>query len=175
MQPDWSRERKVRLFEWAPYKSLLGAIRLYQANRDQPGLVAAVRWRWAFVRWRLWSVLSGASIPLRTKIGGGLQIPHCQGVAINVNAVIGANCDIFHHVTIGEFAGRCPVIGDGVAIGPGATLLGDITIGDHARIGPMALVMENVPPGGSAHAPRATIKSHRLTSAASQEKSDHHG
>lgn len=157
-QPDWSRERKVRLFEWAPYKSLLGAIRSYQASRDEDGPVAFVRWNWAFLRWRFWSVVSGASIPLRTEIGGGLQIPHCQGVAINVGARIGCNCDIFQSVTIGEYRGRAPTIGNGVQIGPGATLLGGITVGDGARIGPMALVMSDVPAGGAAYAPRADIR-----------------
>ncbi len=103
-------------------------------------------------------MVSGASIPLRTEIGGGLQIPHCQGVAINVGARIGCNCDIFQGVTIGEYRGRSPIIGNGVQIGPGATLLGGISIGDGARIGPMALVMVDVPAGGAAYAPQAEIR-----------------
>lgn len=157
-EPDWSRERKVRLFEWAPYKSLLGAIRTYQAWRDRRGPMAFVRWYWAFLRWRFWSVVSGASIPLRTEIGGGLQMPHCQGITINVGTRIGCNCDIFQGATIGEYRGRSPVIGHRVQIGPGATILGGITIGDDARIGPMALVMSDVPAGGAAFAPRAEIR-----------------
>ncbi|WP_344710221.1 serine acetyltransferase [Sphingomonas humi] len=156
--PDWSRERKRSLFEWAPYKSLLGAIRAYQASRDRSGPIAFLRWTSAFFRWRFWSVVSGASIPLRTRIGGGLQIPHCQGVAINVASRIGCNCDIFQGVTIGEYRGQAPTIGDGVQIGPGATILGEVTIGDGARIGPMALVMSDVPAGGAAYAPRAEIR-----------------
>jgi len=158
VQPDWSRERKVRLFEWAPYKSLLGAIRSYQAHRDRRGPTATLRWTWAFLRWRFWSVVSGASIPLRTQIGGGLQMPHCQGIAINVAAKIGCNCDIFHNVTIGEYRGAAPTIGNSVRIGPGATILGAVIIGDQASIGPMAPVMEDVPAGGSARAPRAEVR-----------------
>ena len=156
-EPDWSRETRTRAFEWAPYKSLLSAIRTYQANRDRRGLLPAIRWRLAAARWRVWSVVGGISIPLRTQIGGGLQMAHTNGIVINVNARIGCNCDIFQHVTIGEARGGFPIIGNHVTIGPGATILGAVTIGDGARIGPCALVMTDVPPGAVVHAPLAKI------------------
>jgi serine O-acetyltransferase len=154
---DWSRETKISPFEWAPYKSLLSAIRLYQANRDRRGFLPAIRWRVAFVRWRIWSVLGGASIPLRCEIGGGLQMPHTNGIVINAGARIGRNCDIYHQVTIGEMNGGCPTIGDHVFIGPGAKILGAVMIGDGARIGANALVVRNVPPGGRVLVPPSDI------------------
>ena len=163
-QPVWSRETKSHLFEWAPYKSLLSAIRSYQANRDRPGIAAAVRWRLAFVRWRIWSILGGVSIPLRCRIGGGLQMPHTNGITINVDAVIGCNCDIYQQVTIGEARDGSPVIGNWVFIGAGATILGPVRIGDGARIGANALVIEDVPSGGTAMAPAAEIRPPPLTS-----------
>ena len=160
---DWSREAKTSAFEWAPFKSLLAAIRLYQANRDERGLLAAIRWRLAFVRWRIWSVLGGISIPLRTRIGGGLHMPHTNGIVINVGARIGCNCEIFQQVTIGEGKGGCPIIGDHVSIGPGAKILGGVTIGDGARIGANAVVVHDVPAGGRALARPAEIEPPRLT------------
>ena len=156
-QPDWSRETKRGFFEWAPYKSLLAAIRTYQVNRDRGGLVAAVRWRLAAARWRMWTIIGGISIPLRSQIGGGLQMAHTNGIVINVKSRIGCNCDIFQGVTIGEARGGCPTIGDHVTIGPGATILGAVRIGDGARIGPNSLVIHDVPPGAVVHAPLAKI------------------
>ncbi|MEO6359055.1 MAG: serine acetyltransferase [Sphingomicrobium sp.] len=147
VQPDWSRETKKSLIEWAPYKSLLSAIRKYQANRDRGGIIPAIRWRWAAARWRLWSVIGGISIPVRCRIGGGLQMPHTNGIVINVAAKIGCNCDIYQQVTIGEMKGGCPEIGNGVFIGPGAKILGAVKIGDGARIGANALVISDVPAG----------------------------
>ena len=146
-EPDWTRETKRSFFEWAPYKSLLAAIRTYQANRDKGGPLAAVRWRFAAARWRLWSVIGGISIPVRCQIGGGLQMPHTNGIVINVRAKIGCNCDIYQQVTIGEMKGGCPEVGNGVFIGPGAKILGPVKIGDGARIGANALVITDVPAG----------------------------
>ena len=156
-EADWSRETKRSFFEWAPYKSLLAAIRTYQANRDRRGILPAIRWRLATARWRFWSVIGGISIPVRTEIGGGLQMPHTNGIVINVAAKIGCNCDIYQQVTIGEMKGGCPVIGDHVFIGPGAKILGPIRIGDGARIGANALVISDVPAGGLALATPSEI------------------
>ena len=156
-EPDWSRERKRSFFEWAPYKSLLVAIRTYQANRDRGGVLPAIRWRLAAARWRIWSVIGGISIPLRTQIGGGLQMPHTNGIVINVGARIGCNCDIYQQVTIGEMKGGCPEIGNGVFIGPGAIILGAVKVGDGARMGANALVISDVPAGALVLATPAEI------------------
>lgn len=155
--PDWQRETKTSFFEWAPYKSLLAAIRCYQAHRDHQGPLSTFRWRLSAARWRFWSVVGGISIPLRCRIGGGLQMPHTNGIVINVGATLGCNCEIFQQVTIGEMKGGCPKIGNGVSIGPGAKILGGVTIGDGARIGANALVMKDVPAGGKAFAAQADI------------------
>jgi serine O-acetyltransferase len=156
-RPDWARERKRSWFEWAPYKSLLGAIRYYQANRDEAGILPAIRWRIGAARWRLWSVIGGISIPVRCQIGGGLQMPHTNGIVINVGAKIGCNCDIYQQVTIGEMKGGCPTIGNEVFIGPGAKILGDVKIGDGACIGANALVISDVPAGARVFATPSEI------------------
>ena len=85
-------------------------------------------------------------------VGGGLYIAHIGGVHFNPSAIIGSNCDIAHRVTIGASAmGRqgSPVIGDGVYIGTGATLVGKIKIGNGAKIAANTLVITNVPEGAT--------------------------
>lgn len=85
-------------------------------------------------------------------IGGGLYIGHSGGVYLHPEVVIGMNCDVAHHVTIGASAmGRkgVPKLGDNVYVGTGATIVGDIRIGDGAKIAANTLVMTNVPPGAT--------------------------
>ncbi|HEY2484191.1 MAG TPA: hypothetical protein VGI36_03540 [Candidatus Binataceae bacterium] len=101
---------------------------------------------------RFWSIVTGADIPLDSHIGGGLQLPHPNGVVIFPRAVIGPNCLISQQVTIGVGGPKlgAPVVGGHVDIGAGAKILGGVTIGDHARIGANAVVLEDVPSGATA-------------------------
>ncbi|CAO2833281.1 unnamed protein product [Amaranthus hypochondriacus] len=84
------------------------------------------------------------------KIGKGILFDHATGVVIGETAVIGDNCSILHHVTLGGTgkAGgdRHPKVGDGVLIGAAATILGNIKIGDGAKIGAGSVVLIDVPP-----------------------------
>jgi len=101
---------------------------------------------------RLNELWTGVSISPQTKIGPGLVIYHCGGIVINSKAVLGAHCELHHHVTIGNRhpGGPSPRIGDRVAAGTGAVLIGDIMIGNDAEIGANAVVLESVPGGGVA-------------------------
>jgi serine O-acetyltransferase len=88
----------------------------------------------------------------QASIGGGLFIGHIGGIHINLQAVVGRNCDIAHRVTIGASAmGRqgAPTIGDDVFIGTGATIVGKIRIGNGAKIAANTLVIANVPDGAT--------------------------
>lgn len=88
----------------------------------------------------------------QASIGPGLCIGHIGGVHINPESVIGSNCDIAHHVTIGTSAmGRqgAPLIGDDVYIGTGATLVGKIRVGNGAKIAANTLVIFNIPEGAT--------------------------
>lgn len=137
---DWSRERKLS-GEWNPGKELLASIRDYQRHRG-------FRRKLAVLRHRFWSVVSGADIPINSDIGGGLLIPHPNGIVIHPRARIGPNCLLFQQVTIGD-ANGIPTIGGHVDIGAGAKLLGPIHVGDHARIGANAVVLTDVPAGAT--------------------------
>jgi serine O-acetyltransferase len=146
--PDWSREAK-RWTEWAPSRSLLASLRAYDRWKTARTPWGVLLRRWAVLRHGFWSVVSGAEIPLGTQIGGGLMLPHPNGIVIHPSAEIGPNCLIFQQVTIGAARGGVPRIAGHVDLGAGAKLLGPIAVGEHARIGANALVIRDVPAGAT--------------------------
>ena len=147
--PDWSRERKGML-EWAPSRALLGSIRDYQRYAKSRSWWTAVPRTVAVIRHRWWSVVTGADIPLNCRLGGGLLIPHPNGIVIHPEAELGPNCLVFQQVTIGTRGGGAPRIEGHVDIGAGAKIIGALTIGKHAKIGANAVVLEDVPAGATA-------------------------
>ena len=148
--PDWAREAKP-LWAWMPSRSLLASLRAYQRHAGSRHPVhVALRWG-ATLRHRFWSVVTGADIPVCAKVGGGLMMPHPNGIVIHPDAQIGPNCLIFQQVTIGvDGRGGTAVIGGHVDLGAGAKILGPVRIGDHARIGANAVVLTDVPAGAVA-------------------------
>lgn len=93
--------------------------------------------------------LTGIEIHPAARLGRRLVIDHGMGVVIGETAEIGDDCYIYHQVTLGvarTMGGkRHPTVGNGVIIGAGAKVLGPIRIGDNARIGANAVVVEDVP------------------------------
>jgi len=99
-------------------------------------------------------ILTGISIPAQCDIGDGLYIGHFGGIFVDSQCRVGRNCNLAQGVTIGkggrsELAG-VPDLGDRVHVGANAVILGRITIGNDAVIGPGAVVMSSVPPCGVA-------------------------
>ena len=97
----------------------------------------------------------GVDLPLGTRVGPGLALPHPQGIVVHEAAILGAGCTLRHNVTIGvrrtgESVPGVPVIGDGVDVGAGAQILGGVTIGADATIGAGAIVLCDVPSGSIA-------------------------
>lgn len=156
-QPDWSRERK-QAFAWDPPRALLANLRAYQRHKQSPGLLSPILLRIAVLRHRFWSVVTGADIPLSCRIGGGLLIPHPNGIVLHPDAQIGPNCLIFQQVTIGASSRGVPTVGGHVDIGAGAKLIGPIRVGDHARIGANSLVVFDVPPLVTVLAPNGELR-----------------
>lgn len=147
--PDWSREAPRG--RWDPPRRLLRAIRAYQAATG-PGAGARLRRAAARAAHRFWSVIAGAEIDLDARLGGGLLIPHPNGIVIHPDAEIGPNCLIFQQVTLGLREGRngAPRLGGHVDVGAGAKILGPVRVGDHAVIGANAVVLTDVPAGAVA-------------------------
>jgi len=97
-------------------------------------------------------LLFGIEVSPRVEIGGGLFLPHTVGTVIGAER-IGCNVTIMQGVTLGtrepdmQFTVSLrPVIGNHVLIGAGAKIIGRVTIGDYARIGANAVVLNDVPP-----------------------------
>jgi serine O-acetyltransferase len=148
--PDWSREKPRRF--WDPSRKLLLAIRHYQYWLNRRGFLSAFFRRLVVLRYRFWSVVTGSEIALTVRIGGGLLLPHPNGVVIHPRAEIGTNCLIHQQVTIGTKEDGCegvPVIDGGVKIYSGAKILGPIHLGAHATIGANTVVSVDVPENGT--------------------------
>ena len=147
--PDWSREAKS-FWSWSPSRSLLASLRAHQRVARSSRPWDAVLRKVAVLRHRFWSVVSGADIPLGCRIGGGLLLPHPNGVVIHGDVELGPNCLIFQQVTLGASEAGVPKIGGQVDFGAGAKVIGPVTIGDHALIGANAVVVCDVPPWATA-------------------------
>ena len=144
--PDWQRE--VSRGFWDPGRKLLKAIRQYKRWQSKKSIVAKLICKACVFRHGFWSVICGADIPLNCNIGGGLLIPHPNGIVIHPSAEIGVNCLIHQQVTIGtKRDGGFPKIKGHVDIGAGAKILGDIVVGEHALIGANAVVIADVDDG----------------------------
>ena len=133
-KPDWSRE-KPRKF-WDPSRKLLKSIRDYQKLKKSNSLFSRFRSKLIVVRYRFWSMITGAEIDLSCQIGGGLLIPHPNGIVIHPDSIIGINCLVFQQVTLAGIV----ELGIHVDIGAGAKLIGPLKLGNHVKVGANAVV-----------------------------------
>lgn len=101
-----------------------------------------------FVQMRV-SEIFGVDIHPAARIGKGIMIDHAHSIVIGETAVVGDNVSMLHSVTLGgtgkEEEDRHPKIGNGVLIGAGAKVLGNIKIGHCSRIAAGSVVLEEVP------------------------------
>ncbi|GAB4545307.1 MAG: serine O-acetyltransferase [Ruegeria sp.] len=96
------------------------------------------------------SEIFGVDIHPAAKIGKGIMIDHAHSIVIGETAVVGDNVSMLHSVTLGgtgkEEEDRHPKIEDGVLIGAGAKVLGNIRVGHCSRIAAGSVVLQDVPP-----------------------------
>lgn len=105
--------------------------------------------------------LYGIELHRTATIGNNVAFAHQGAIVIHHFAHIGDDCLIRHGVTLGN-AGRgvtpdeAPRVGSRVSIGTGAVILGKVTIGDDAQIGPNVVIYTDVPDGATvvANSPR---------------------
>jgi len=132
-----------------------------------PGLHALVMHRWAHACWarglrwlgrfisHVARWLTGIEIHPGATIGRRVFIDHGMGVVVGVTTEIGDECTIYQGVTLGgtsltKGAKRHPTLGRGVIVSAGAKVLGGFTVGDGARVGSNAVLLQAVPPGATA-------------------------
>lgn len=113
-------------------------------------------WLWAtgrrdlayFVQMRV-SEVFGVDIHPAAVVGRGIMIDHAHSIVIGETAVVGDNVSMLHSVTLGgtgkEDGDRHPKIGNGVMIGAGAKVLGNIHVGYCSRIAAGSVVLHDVP------------------------------
>ena len=108
------------------------------------GLFLAGRWLSQVAR-----LLTGIEIHPAAKIGRRLFIDHGMGVVIGETTIVGNDVTLYQGVTLGgtgkEHGKRHPTIEDGVVVGGGAKILGNITVGKNCRIGAGSVVLRSVP------------------------------
>lgn len=101
-----------------------------------------------FVQMRV-SECFGVDIHPAARIGTGVMIDHAHSIVIGETATVGNDVSMLHSVTLGgtgkEDGDRHPKVGDGVMIGAGAKVLGNIHIGHHSRIAAGSVVLHEVP------------------------------
>lgn len=113
------------------------ARRLHLAGRPGRALAVAAMGR----------VVTSIEISPEADVHPSLGIYHGQGLVIGAGAVVGPDCVLCHGVTLGNKDGGYPTLGRGVAVWPGAQVMGAITIGDGAVVGANAVVLHDVAPG----------------------------
>src|SRR5207244_9133256 len=95
-------------------------------------------------------LFTGIEIHPGATIGRRLFIDHGMGNVIGETAEIGDDVLMYHQVTLGgtmlQKVKRHPTIGNSVLIGPGAKIVGAVTIGDNCKIGANAVVNKDIPP-----------------------------
>jgi serine O-acetyltransferase len=93
--------------------------------------------------------VTGVEIHPAARIGRRFFIDHGMGVVIGATAIVGDDVMIYHDVTLGargvSKGKRHPTIGNNVVIGAGARVLGDIRVGDGAKISANMVVTKDVP------------------------------
>lgn len=100
------------------------------------------------------SIVFGVELPSGLRIGPRLRLYHPHAIVLNPQVQMGADCHLRQGTTIGNQMSRTgadlgsPVLGDSVDLGATCVVLGPIRIGDHARIGALAVTTKPVPDWG---------------------------
>lgn len=126
------------------------------------GIQSNVAHRWCYWMWNHhmkglarwvagWArFATGIEIHPAAQIGRRFFIDHGTGVVIGETTIIGDDVTVYQGVTLGgtgkESGKRHPTLEDGVVVGTGAKVLGDITIGARSKIGGGSVVVNDVPP-----------------------------
>lgn len=131
----WLTYSGIKALSWHRFANFLYRIHLR--------LLARMASQWA-------KFVTGIEIHPAAKIAPGVFIDHGEGVVIGETAEVGAGTVLYQGCTLGgtgkESGKRHPTVGENCVISAGAKILGNITIGDYAKVGAGAVVLRNVPP-----------------------------
>ncbi len=159
------RHSIVRIFLWAMQDSGFRAVMFYRMGRwcrvKKLNVIAALLERMMRHTSHCW-------ISTLAEIGPGFVVAHVCGIVIPPETRIGRNCTIRHNASLGGNYGKkgvdgrgTPTLGDDISIGPGAVILGPITVGSNTIIGANAVVTKSVPENSVVGAFRAEVLGQR--------------
>ena len=137
---------------------LMAACRLMRALRDGGSPLGAKMVS------RLIRHAYGSDIHWDAELAPGIMIVHGMGLAISHAARVGRGCILFQNVTLGmgtdKATGRtgAPTLEENVHVGPGATLIGPITIGANSKIMAGAVLARSVPPDSLVETPQPSVR-----------------
>lgn len=120
-------------------------LRIVEFLSNYKGFFPRLAWKMARIRLARLGAFYGISVPPGV-FGRGLSIAHLGSIVVNNLAEVGRHCRIHSGTNIGEVNGLAPRIGNGVYIGPGAVIFGDVYVGSGAVIGANSVVTRSVPP-----------------------------
>lgn len=153
-----AEEIKSDLYRYAGatnFKVLLKFLRhpgfrfIYCFRRYKVARKYSLKWFFFKFLYRKYFIKYGIQIPIKVEIGEGLLLPHFGSIVINSKTIIGKNCNILQNVTLGNTKNGskigAPIIGNGVYIGPSATIIGNVNIGDNVLIAANTFVNFDVP------------------------------
>ena len=149
------------------------ALVLHRAARRRWGKATGVPGEMSrFVSFWLQSQASaafGVDIHPSASIGKAIMLDHATGIVIGETAVVGDGCSLLHGVTLGgtgksKGKDRHPKVGRDVLIGAGTSVLGNISIGDGAKVGAGSVVLQPIPHGATAVGAPAKVVGRALES-----------
>ena len=150
------REDVASVFERDPAAKSVLEVLLCYSGLHALWFYRVNHWLWnhrfrLLARWlsQVARLLTAIEIHPGAQVGRRLFIDHGMGVVVGETSVIGDDVTLYQGVTLGgtgkEKGKRHPTIGNGVVIGAGAKILGNIRIGDECRVGAGSVVLRDVP------------------------------
>jgi serine O-acetyltransferase len=153
------RTHDRNLFEqglWAIFVHRFGNWRM-----GQPKIIRTPATALYWVLYKLVEWSCGISLPYPVKLGRRVRIWHHSGMIFSARA-IGDDVQLRQNTTMGvrraDSPRQLPIICAGVDIGAGAVIVGEVVVGQGARVGANAVVTTDVPPGGVAIGNPAQIR-----------------
>jgi serine O-acetyltransferase len=149
----WKFRSLIRLIIWKRTFRPIFTMRLCQSFNRGSILKRKILGSMARIFHHFATARAAIDLPWRTKIGPGFRIDHGWGLVVSEGATIGANCTVFHGVTIGrkdmitqnnKRVASYPIIEDEVWIGPHAMVIGRVRIARGSRIAPGTVVTSDV-------------------------------
>ena len=101
--------------------------------------------------WLIVSLVVGIELPVTAVVGPRLRLYHPHSIVLSPHCTMGSDCHLRQGVTVGNRVDRMgnevgvARVGNDVELGAGCVVIGDVDVGDHARIGALAIVLHSVP------------------------------